>query len=1139
MVDIVNIGFRAESSGIRKAKGDMDDLNKSGKNYESQGENVKKTNSSLTDSFKKYAGVIGIAGVAGGIKSLVSSFAQVEKLKAGLKTVTGSAQEAEKAFGVIKEFASSTPFALGQSVEAFTKLKTLGLDPSMEALTSYGNTAAAMNKDMNQMIEAVADAATGEFERLKEFGIKAAKQGENVSFTFQGVTTTVKNNSDAIQGYLLDIGNTQFAGAMADQMDTINGKISNAADNWETFKVKVAEVTGLGEFAKNFIGGIADVLGDMIGYLERAPEMMESFRAQLITSDSAGFVALRGMAGFFQKILDVLEPLAPFAGDVGLAIAKIAGVAAGLKVAGIAMGAIGAGMKVIGLALTANPIGLIIGGIAAAGLLIYDNWDGISEWMSGIFEDIGRGVKKLKTVWDDTFEKIQNVEDWFPTPKEILSGLVFLPKTLMSIGVDTVKGFVKGMFSIDIKAKVLEFAEKIPKPIRKFLGIASPSKMFIEIGKFVALGLASGMEKNTGSVEDASRTMATKVKGAFSDVADVITNSIVDGEGIKGVFGNLGNWLKGWIADTASNFAKNKITSGLMGLFTGGGPAANEGSLDAASGLISASTGGLGGMFASIKTGLIGAFTSVKTTFASMAASAGGLATLIGGGVAVAIGLSQALKSGGWRDVAKGIRLSVKDGVVDGFDITQVQRKRSFGRGRENSIRVDGELDFGAERFVNSVVGGMETIVNETISTLGGMSDAFSSVTLGEIDIVGDNIEEQISEWITESTGEAFRQSFESLGPVTATYVEELLGPFEDIDASVLAEELTRIATNVGAVNVASAKLNLNFDRTSATAVVAADTMVRLAGGIEKFNAQNQAYFDNYFSDQEKQQLGLAESAAKMDVFNQGLIDAGQAAINSKEELRKYIEAQDLNTTEGQLARQQAMEVAGSLNTLTEASTTASDVINGLPDNMRDSFNLMRQDAFKMYGDIERRSTEINGAHEAGRFAATGLAQAQRQSNLAMMHGIGLARQFAAVLKNTRFGSATQQTSPVNRQTVRMGFDGNGDFRDLNATGRAGGVGRVPFDGFPATLHRNEMVLTADLAERIRNIGRNGAANDSGVAEQLEVMNERQSEAMAVAKVHSQTAYKMLMETERQSNEIEQLKKANERLNRRIEALTA
>ena len=35
-----------------------------------------------------------------------------------------------------------------------------------------------MGKSLNQMIEAVADATTGEFERLKEFGIKARTHGE-------------------------------------------------------------------------------------------------------------------------------------------------------------------------------------------------------------------------------------------------------------------------------------------------------------------------------------------------------------------------------------------------------------------------------------------------------------------------------------------------------------------------------------------------------------------------------------------------------------------------------------------------------------------------------------------------------------------------------------------------------------------------------------------------------------------------------------------------------------------------------------------------------------------------------------------------------------------------------------------------
>ena len=69
-------------------------------------------------------------------------------------------------------------------------------------------------------------AGTGEFERLKEFGIKASKEGDNVSFTFRGVTTTVKNSAAEIEGYLIKLGETNFGGAMADRMATLEGSLA-------------------------------------------------------------------------------------------------------------------------------------------------------------------------------------------------------------------------------------------------------------------------------------------------------------------------------------------------------------------------------------------------------------------------------------------------------------------------------------------------------------------------------------------------------------------------------------------------------------------------------------------------------------------------------------------------------------------------------------------------------------------------------------------------------------------------------------------------------------------------------------------------------------------------------------------------
>jgi phage tail tape-measure protein len=189
--------------------------------------NLKGVGKSVTGLHTALLGLAGIGGIGYLAKSLIDVNAEFQTIKSSLKTVTGGTKEAAKAFELIEKFATTTPFDLQQVTQSFIKLKALGLDPSEAALRSYGNTASAMGKSMDQMIEAVADASTGEFERLKEFGIKAAKAKDEVTFTFQGVAKTIKNNSAEIQQYLMDIGNVQFGGAMSDQMKNLTPAFSN------------------------------------------------------------------------------------------------------------------------------------------------------------------------------------------------------------------------------------------------------------------------------------------------------------------------------------------------------------------------------------------------------------------------------------------------------------------------------------------------------------------------------------------------------------------------------------------------------------------------------------------------------------------------------------------------------------------------------------------------------------------------------------------------------------------------------------------------------------------------------------------------------------------------------------------------
>lgn len=173
------------------------------------------------------------AALAGFIGKAVSVQREFDVLNSSLKTVTGSSAAAEREMAWLKDFAKETPFGLAQATQGFVKMKALGLDPTRAALTSFGNTASAMGKDLNQMIEAVADASTGEFERLKEFGIKAKKEGDQVSLTFQGVTTTIKNSAAEITQYLENIGNVSFGGAMEERAKTLDGTIAALGDTWD------------------------------------------------------------------------------------------------------------------------------------------------------------------------------------------------------------------------------------------------------------------------------------------------------------------------------------------------------------------------------------------------------------------------------------------------------------------------------------------------------------------------------------------------------------------------------------------------------------------------------------------------------------------------------------------------------------------------------------------------------------------------------------------------------------------------------------------------------------------------------------------------------------------------------------------
>lgn len=249
MEDITSLVLKVESGQVTLTRKELDKL--SGASVKAE-----KTTDKVAGAFKRLLGpLLATISAYQGLKKLVSITREFDILNAQLITSTGSAENAAIAFGAIQDFATNTPFQLGEVTEAFVQLVNRGLDPSEESLTNIGNFASAFGRNILDATRAIGQATTGEFESLKQFGIVARKVGDEVNFTFRGMTTTVAFNAQEIQGYMNDLAANNFAGAMEERMNTLDGALSNLADSWDKFWLTLSQ-SGSGAIIEEGVRGL-------------------------------------------------------------------------------------------------------------------------------------------------------------------------------------------------------------------------------------------------------------------------------------------------------------------------------------------------------------------------------------------------------------------------------------------------------------------------------------------------------------------------------------------------------------------------------------------------------------------------------------------------------------------------------------------------------------------------------------------------------------------------------------------------------------------------------------------------------------------------------------------------------------------
>jgi hypothetical protein len=193
----------------------------------------------------KWGAAAGAGATGFALFDMFKTAGQFEQFQIMLENMEGSAEKARKSMDWVKRFAKETPYELEQVMAAFVQLKAYGIDPMDGTLRSLGDGAAGMNKDLMAAVEALADGVTGEFERLKEFGIRARTEGDRVTLSYmrngKEVTVQAKKNAAELKDAIVGAMGIRFDGMMARQSKTFFGMVSNLKDQWTGFLNRVAE----------------------------------------------------------------------------------------------------------------------------------------------------------------------------------------------------------------------------------------------------------------------------------------------------------------------------------------------------------------------------------------------------------------------------------------------------------------------------------------------------------------------------------------------------------------------------------------------------------------------------------------------------------------------------------------------------------------------------------------------------------------------------------------------------------------------------------------------------------------------------------------------------------------------------------
>ena len=195
-------------------------------------------------------GMVAAAGVGKLFSDIASSMKQAERSVGSLRAITSSADEAKKKFQELNDLSRTLPQSFDEITAAALALGKNGLSTSAKNIEALAKISRGTNTSLESLAQALSNASMGQLKGLRQMGIIAKQEGDEISLTFQGTTEKIKANTKDLQDYIGRLAETKFKDTLKPEMEGITGAAKGLGDAWGDFTREIGE-SGIGDIIKD------------------------------------------------------------------------------------------------------------------------------------------------------------------------------------------------------------------------------------------------------------------------------------------------------------------------------------------------------------------------------------------------------------------------------------------------------------------------------------------------------------------------------------------------------------------------------------------------------------------------------------------------------------------------------------------------------------------------------------------------------------------------------------------------------------------------------------------------------------------------------------------------------------------------